>query len=108
MENILIGTAILWGLSALLVIPLANFLFERKRGELACAAGAEARGSEAEDLAGLATQCFILADVLVLGTAGLVAGLLGYWFFGVSFNARGWPGIVAFAAASLLGVHLRG
>jgi len=43
---------------------------------------------------------------LVLGTVGLIGGLLGYWFLGLSFEAKGWPGMIAFIGASFLGVSL--
>jgi hypothetical protein len=48
-----------------------------------------------------------LAGVLVLGMLGLVGGLLRYWFIGISLKAQGWPGMIASAGASFLGLEMR-
>ena len=106
--NIIIGTAILWGLSALLVVPLARFWLGRKLEEPAYARlqGAELSESDQSTVNSLATRYYIMADVLVLGTAGLIGGLLGYWFIGLSFETKGWPGMIAFIGASFLGVSM--
>ena len=106
--NIIIGTAILWGLSALVVVPLARFWLGRKLEEPAYARlqGSELSESDQSTVNRMATQYYIMADVLVLGTAGLIGGLLGYWFIGLSFEAKGWPGMIAFIGASFLGLSL--
>jgi zinc transporter ZupT len=54
----------------------------------------------------VATGYYILWDVLVLGVAGFVGGLLGFWFLGISLEAKGWPGMLAFVGASFLGLSL--
>lgn len=107
-EGILIGTAILWALNALVVVPLASASVGRKLA---------AEGIDPDTLDSLpATQQdhwknvftghYILWDVLVLGVAGVIMGLFGYYFIGISFEARGWPGMIAFIVASLLGVSM--
>jgi hypothetical protein len=103
--NIFIATIILWVISALFVVPLANYFVARKLQEPAFAhlSGDELDASQAEELKRLATKYYILADVFVLGIAGVIGGLLGYRFIGISLEARGWPGIVAFIAASFVG-----
>jgi hypothetical protein len=107
--SILIGTAILWVLSAALVGPISNLWARRA---LMSPAHAYLRGDVLDDaakaeLAKLNTKCYIITDVIVLGVAGLMGGLLGYWFIGISFKAKGWPGIIAFVGLSLLGVAVR-
>lgn len=108
-EGILIGTAILWALDALVVSPLAAMMVGRKL---------EAAGVDIDSIEQLPedqqahwksvyTGQYILWDVLVLSVAGLIMGLFGYYFIGISFEARGWPGMIAFIAASVLGVSLR-
>jgi len=110
MEGILIGTAILWILTALIVNPLTNWSVAR------CMV---AEGIEPGSLETFppekkiywqkkATSYFILWDVVVLAIAGFIGGLLGFWFVGVSLNAKGWPGMLTFIAASLFGVALTG
>lgn len=107
--NIIIGTAILWGLTALFVVPLADYWLKRTLQEPAYAhlRGTELAERDQATSKSLATKYYILADVLVLGVAGFIGGLLGYWFFGISFETKGWPGMVAFIAASFLGLGLR-
>jgi hypothetical protein len=107
--NILIGTTILWGLNALLVLPLTNYWVKRKLEEPAYAGlqGTALAEQDQATLKDLATRAYICVDMLVLGMAGLIAGLLGYWFIGLSFQAKGWPGMIAFIGSSLLGVGLR-
>lgn len=107
--NIIIGTALLWFLSAVLVRPLANYWLKRKLQEPAYLhlQAAELSGQGQAKLNGLATQYYILADVLVLGVAGFIGGLLGYWFLAFSFEAKVWPGIIAFILSSFIGLGLR-
>ena len=55
-----------------------------------------------------ATSAFIIADVGVLGIAGLLIGLFtGWYFIGIAFNRYHWPGLLAFVIMSLLGSHMR-
>lgn len=109
MQNIIIGTAILWGLNALFVIPISNFFLRRKLEEPSYARlqGTELTEHDQATLNGLATKYYILADLLVLGTAGFIGGLLGYYFIGISFETKGWPGMIAFVAASFIGLGFR-
>jgi hypothetical protein len=110
--SILIATGILWGLTALVVMPLTGYLVGRKLQEPAYAHLNKDEDELSEDdkkqLESLATKYFILADVLVLGIAGFVIGLFGYYLIGIAFDRRGWPGMIAFIAASLTGVATTG
>jgi hypothetical protein len=50
---------------------------------------------------------YILADVIVMGAGGFLLGLLtGYFFIGISWRARDWPGMIVFIIASLVGSAL--
>jgi len=109
MENILIATAILWVLSAVVVMPLTNVCVARRLA---------LEGVEVESIEGLpderkqywektATGYYVLCDVIVLGIAGLIGGLLGYYFIGISFEPKGWPGMIAFIGLSFLGLSMR-
>ena len=93
MMNILITTAILWAVSACFVLPLCNAWLSNRLREPAYAHLNKENLNEAEqaELQSLATTTYILSDVAVLGLSGLIGGLLGYWFIGVSLEARGWP-----------------
>ena len=107
----LIGTGIVWGLSALLVIPIARALTRRnsKRSQSSVEAGDSATAVSQAQVEEIDTGYFILADVMVLGIAGLLLGLvLGWFFIGITWHARNWPGLIAFIVASLVGSALRG
>ncbi len=110
MEGIMIGTLILWGLTAILVKPLASYCVSRRMA----AEGVAATASEEQTIevkqywAKVATQYYILWDVVILGIAGFIGGLLGFWFIGVSLEAKGWPGMITFIAASFLGLAVKG
>jgi hypothetical protein len=106
MENILFATAALWLLEALCVAPLAVYLSRRSRVRATVAAGQGVAALDAGAPATIDTGSYITASVLVLGTAGLLLGLAGFWFVGFSTRAKSWPGILAFIALSLLGCGL--
>lgn len=50
----------------------------------------------------LARSVYIRTDVLVLAVAGVVAGLFGHWFIGISLRWRGWPGVLTFMVSSFV------
>ncbi len=102
MENVLFATAALWILDLLFVNPLAAFFSRRKAPRLAGIDGV----AIPEAGAGTDAGNYILASVLVLGSAGLLLGLAGYWFVGFSMRAKAWPGMLAFIGLSLLGYQL--
>lgn len=110
MEGILIGTAILLVLNVILVTPLTNFSVGRRL------ALAGVKVSSLDQLSpdqkafweSVAVRHFIMWDVVVLGVAGMIGGLLGYWFIGFSTQAKGWPGILAFIGMSFAGLALKG
>ena len=113
----IIGTLILWGLK-LIVTPFAKLLAGDKVKAVAPAAptpsGEAALPAEpgtspipapqVEPQVIIPTGYYILADVLVLGFAGLLLGLFtGSYFIGFSWRAKDWPGMIAFILASLIG-----
>jgi hypothetical protein len=108
--SILVGTAILWGLTALVVVPLAQVLArQRQVGAVAGADQSLEESEVAETEGSIPTDCFITADVLVLSAAGLLVGLLsGYFFLGFAWGWKRWPGIICFIFCSLLGAALHG
>lgn len=110
MEGILIGTLVLWVLSAVLVVPLTQAGLARKMAAAGVADRPLEEFSEAEQAhwKSIATQQYILWDVVVLGTAGLIGGLLGFYFIGISMESKGWPGMIVFIAASFLGLGICG
>jgi len=110
--GILIGTAILWGLSLIFVQPLTGYLIEnRLRKEPGYAHLLETDPDEVtltEDeekfINSLATKYYILSDVLVMGVAGFLIGAFsGFFFIGFSFEGKGWPGMIAFITSSIGG-----
>jgi hypothetical protein len=110
MEGIMIGTLILWGLTAIFVLPLTKYCVSRRMAVEGVAETAldNLSPEEKQYWEKVTTRYYILWDVVVLGIAGLIGGLLGYWFFGLTFQAKGWPGMIAFITGSLLGVAAKG
>lgn len=110
-EGILIGTLIIWVLTALIVVPLAKWMTVREL-EAKGLVPAEGMTELPEEVRTQAertfTKNYILADMLVLGLAGFLAGLMGFLFIGISFEARGWPGIIALVAGCIAGSALSG
>lgn len=115
-EGILIGTAVLWGLSAFVVQPLTVYLLENSLKKepqyvhLLKEGGKEVKLSEGEErhINSLATKYFILSDTAVLGIAGFLIGVFsGYFFVGFTWEAKGWPGMIAFIASSIIGSALK-
>ena len=109
--GIIIGTGILWLLTAIAVQPLANHLLKRRleEPELTYLNSDDLDEKDQVKLRAIANRCFILADVLVLGIAGLVMGLaLGWFFVGLAFDKNGWPGMLVFIIASIFGAITHG
>lgn len=108
MIGILVGTAILWVASAILVAPLTNLCVARTMAAKGIQGGSITvmDDDQKKYWQGVATKYYILWDVVVLALVGLVGGLLGYFFFGFSWEWKSWPGIIAFIVASLFGVSL--
>ena len=105
-EGILIGTGILWLMNAIVIIPLTNYLVEQKLEAPAYAHISSDMEAAAEqpEFNSLVVRCYILIDMLVLGIAGFLMGvILGWFFIGISFEAKGWPGMIAFIGSSILG-----
>jgi len=106
--SIVIGTAILWGVTAFVVIPLAQVLARRRQAAAASAAGHSLGESEAaQGEPPIPTDCFIMADVLVLSAIGLLIGLAsGYFLLGFAWSWKHWPGILCLIVFSVLGAAL--
>jgi hypothetical protein len=113
----IIGTVILWLLKVLGTIPLTRLL-SRLRAPV-YTSPAESETLQTDEVAGEGDRrqgkveitpagYYILADVLVSGVAGFLLGLIsGYYFIGISWRARDWPGMIAFIVASVIGSVLR-
>jgi len=108
-EGILIGTGILWVTNALLVIPITNYLVKNKLSTPAYAhIGTDMKAAaELPEFNSLVVRCYMLVDVLVLGIVGFLMGtILGWFFVGISFEAKSWPGLIAFVALSMFGASM--
>jgi len=104
----LFATGIVWGLTVLLVVPLARVIQRRWIDKNLLTNNGDDSRSIA-DTGGPSPAAFIIADVAVLGVAGFVFGIsTGCWFVGIALGRYHWPGLLVFIATSLLGAHLRG
>jgi len=133
----IIGTAILWVLK-LLTIPFAKLLAGDRVKKIATPTSAntiDVGPSAVQDVPPLSptstenlpdegvqptqppvkveeqipTGFYILADVIVMGVAGGLLGLIsGYYFVGFSWKVRDWPGMIVFIVASLIGSAIHG
>lgn len=110
--NIAIPTAILWGLTAVVVTPLANYLFIHRLkapefAHLNITHPMNLIESGDVEIQSIYTHYFVITDIIVLGIAGFIGGILGYLLIGISLDAKGWPGMIAFIAGSILGLSLK-
>jgi hypothetical protein len=125
--NWIVGTAILWVLK-LITIPFAKLLAGdrvKKITPVAPVPTAEAvippnstgepiptpaptpAPAQVEEV--IPNGYYILADVIVLGVAGGLMGLIsGYYFIGFSFKPKDWPGMIVFIISSLIGSLIHG
>ncbi|HID62360.1 MAG TPA: hypothetical protein EYP49_06420 [Anaerolineae bacterium] len=107
--GILIGTGILWGLTVLVVLPVARLI---QRHWLAAAFSVTSQKQSDDGVKALfggsiSPTAFMIADVIVLGVAGFLLGLTtGWWFLGLAFQRYHWPGLLAFVGASWLGTQV--
>lgn len=112
LPNIFICTLIMWGLSAIAVVPLSKRLFANAvadNPELASVANSASIGNEMQTrLDRLYNIKFIQADVLVMGIAGFIAGLAGFPLIGFAWKANAWPGLLAMIGASFLSYAMTG
>ena len=109
MSGLLVGTGILWFLNLAIVGPLATSGLKRKMVAAGLDPESDVELTEGQQTywSGEATKQYILYDVIVLAAAGLIGGLLGYYFIGVTLESKGWPGMIAFILSSFLGIGMR-
>jgi hypothetical protein len=106
--DIIIPTLIIWLISGLLVNPLAQKLTAR---QLNLTPGLDLKAlpeEERKKVEKVFVQRYILTGIVILGIAGIVGGLLGYFFVGISWEKKSWPGMIAFILGSFLGFTARG
>ena len=90
--------------------PLAKLLTKRKFAlQYADSSLPQNEQELSEKISGMYNRNYILIDLIVLSTAGFLMGLLvGWYFIGISWRARDWPGLIAFIGLSFLGSFLHG
>ena len=108
--GILIGTAVLWGLGLLVVNPIAKYFTNQTIAqEYAGGMGGSDQAAISSRVNSLFTRNYIITDVIVLSVAGFLMGILAGWFFiGISWNWRSWPGLIAFIGLNVLGSTIHG
>jgi len=108
--SFVVGTAILWLLTGLVVTPLAKLLTNINSGKSASPyVGDQGQATQVSEKPEVATRYYILVHVLVLGIAGLIMGLVSGWFFiGFTWQGKSWPGMIALIVASIAGAMIHG
>ena len=111
--NIIVCTLIMWGLTAVAVIPLARILFKNAlvgNSALATEGGGKVAVTNEliEQHSSLYTTKFIQADVIVMGIAGCIAGFAGFPLIGFAWKAKAWPGLIALIVTSFITCRLAG
>lgn len=105
--DILIPTLMLWVVTSLVVEPLARNWTVKQLKLVPNTDMKDFSGEDKMRFEKVLTKKFILVDIAILGALGFVAGLLGYWFIGISLNKKGWPGMIAFILASFIGSAIK-
>lgn len=112
MVNFIIATAVFNLLNSWAVLPLSRRLLAGRLRE--CASTSDPVGCSAspsfdsEQRTRLANQSFLYASLTVMIFAGMLAGLLSFPVIGFPLSRRGWPGMLALCASSLIFARLRG
>lgn len=108
--GILIGTAVLWGLGLLVVNPIAkHFTNQTIAQEYSTGMVPKDQATISSRVNSVFTRNYIITDVIVLSVAGFLMGIVAGWFFiGISWNWRSWPGLIAFIGLSVLGSAIHG
>ncbi len=110
MIRIIIGTGVMWLLGLLVVNPLATYFAKRKfcqkyEGKLL----PQDENIISAQFHSIYNRTYIITDVIVLSFSGFLMGLLVGWFFiGISWRARDWPGLITFIGLSVLGSFIHG
>ena len=87
--DIAIPPAMLWFLNGIVVTPIARSLTNRKLSALGVPQTAgNAEEERPEEEGKVFTTYYILTDVVILGLAGLIRGLMGFYFIGFSMRSR--------------------
>jgi len=119
----IIGTAVLWVLK-LITIPFAKLLAgDRVKQVVPASPPPLVEADNTQDAPSqptpqapvpavqevIPTGYYILADVIIMGVAGGLLGLIfGVYFIGFSFKPKDWPGMIVFILGSLAGSLLHG
>ncbi len=94
--TILITTAALWLIDLFIVLPLARFFAKKYHPKMS-----------KDNVNGVPSWYYILADVLVLSVGGFLVGITtGWYFFGIAFRKEGWPGIIVLFVTSLIAANI--
>jgi hypothetical protein len=109
MDGIIVGTIVLWGLSFFVVKPVSAMLLSRylAKPENTRFAATDLVEQDRAAVERVALRFHLAASVCVLGAAGLLGGLSGFYFLGFARRGADWPGLVAFMTASFAGLAVR-
>jgi hypothetical protein len=107
--NILVGAAVVWCLTALVVCPVSRSLLRRRlhSPEFVRTHGGPASESAAAELERLVNRCCIRTHLVVLGVAELASRFLGHWFAGVLDRAGDLADVALSVGSTLMAAAAR-
>jgi hypothetical protein len=106
--GILIGTGIVWFSILVIINPLSKYLTKRKSTYQTVNGFQVQTGQEISQIAdGSSTRNYVIIGVITFAIIGFVVGrTTGWYFIGISWKPKDWPGMLAFIGFSLLGSYL--
>ena len=109
MDNIVVGTVIIWILTKTVVNPGARLLLNRrmKQEGVTLPPSNHLSANEINKWLSLRTKYYQIWSVAVLGIAGLVIGLSGHLVVGISSKKKDRAGMLAFILGGLIGLMLK-
>jgi hypothetical protein len=106
--GIFIGTGIIWFSILVIINPLSKYLTKRKWAYQAVNGYQVPLGQEVTQVVDKASnRNYIIVGVLTFAIIGFIVGrTTGWYFIGISWKPKDWPGMLAFIGFSLLGSYL--
>jgi len=106
--GIILGTALIWLTTLAIVNPATKYFVKRKLAYQAADVYNIQMEQETPQISNKSyTRIYVATSVVVFAVVGFLVGrTTGFYFIGLSWRWRDWPGLIAFIGFSLLGSYL--